>query len=206
MSYVMKHMTEGLKDHVLEEFPAGEKIRAFYLKKKDGGRMMSTLILFTPEGIWIGGDLCPTPGVGVRGVMSAYGYDIGWFASDQPDERYLCSKFVGEVWQLEAAVKDCEDFARDAINEMKRARKDDDRDEARRQLREARRWRAVRDALGDEATVETCYDALCEQKVLDGGDSIPGYDYPWADAGWLCAIQRRFSELMKARQSVGAAS
>lgn len=205
MSYVMKHMTEGLKDHVLEEFPAGERIRAFYLRKKDGSRMMSTLILFTPEGIWIGGDLCPTPGVGVRGVMSTYGYGIDWFSADDLDERYLCSKFMGECWQLEAAVRDCEDRVREEIHEMKAARKEGDRDEARIHLKNVRRWRAVRDDLGDEGSVDACYDAMRQQALWDGED-MPGYDYPWGDAGWLCAIQRRFSELIKAKEPVGAAS
>ena len=70
-----------LKDHTLEkvlDHPAEKEknhFEAYYLRPPEGGRMMSTLITFTPEGIVIMGDLCPDG----SGVISCYGYGRKWF-------------------------------------------------------------------------------------------------------------------------------
>lgn len=102
------------KDHVLEEIPAGD-LKAFYLKRP-GTRMGSSLILFTPEGIVIAGDM--TPG---RGALSAFGYGLSWFASELGWD-YLCGKFLDKEWVPEYAVEYCRDAARD----IRRGKHDDD--------------------------------------------------------------------------------
>lgn len=198
---VEKHMATSLKDHFLEEISAGEKIRAFYIKR-EGTRMMSTLILFTPEGIVLMGDLCPSN----HGAASAFGYGLDWF-SGRLSEDYLCEKFLRKCWQLEVAKEHCEWHIEQAVEEAKKYRLcegDGDREDARRSIKEGRRWQAVLKALGDEGTEQTCYDEMCDQDLYDG-DTMPGYDYPRGDAGWLCAIQQKFSELYRAKQAVPSA-
>lgn len=54
-------MRDMLRDHVLQVSLDEKRWKAFYLRdqKCNLGRMQSTCILFTPEGIVIFGDLCP---------------------------------------------------------------------------------------------------------------------------------------------------
>lgn len=105
----------SFKDHVLQEVSSGEKIKAFYLKLPNM-RMESCLILFTPEGIVICGDM--TPG---RGALSAFGYGLDWFASELGWD-YLASKFLDKEWVPELAIEYCRDAARD----IRRGKHDDD--------------------------------------------------------------------------------
>jgi hypothetical protein len=44
--------------------------------------------------------------------------------------------------------------------------------------------------------VEGMHDAFIEAGFAT--DELPGMDYPRADAGWLCAVQKRFAELFHA--------
>lgn len=229
-------MRESLRDHVLEEFPAGDRIRAFYLKKPGGGRMMSTLILFTPEGIVICGDLNPHP-TG-RGSASCFGYGLPWFASEL-DGGYLCSKFLDKEWQNELAVEWCMNTARDVLKgvhdaDTKEMREASEERHARIEdllmLRrggpepdpELKRWtredyrrltallkgmrrdladryeKLARDAEEWDYGWESFSEKLRELDPRSCDDGVPGYGYPVASAGWLCAIQRRFAELYDA--------
>ena len=52
-TFVDPHMKRDMGECLLEEFPAGDRIRAFYLKRPNQGRMGSVMLLFTPEGIII---------------------------------------------------------------------------------------------------------------------------------------------------------
>src|SRR6185295_12797554 len=114
MSFVTPQIKEALKDHVLEEpLPFGHGFLAYYMRDPDQGRMMSTLFVFTPEGIVIMGDLCPE-GPGNGGSISSYGYGIGWF-SKKLSEYYLCEKFLHRVWQADVAAR----WVREHIDEMK---------------------------------------------------------------------------------------
>lgn len=97
-TYIVQHMKESLKDHVLVEVPTGD-IRTFYLKRPEKSRMMSALLIFSPEGIIICGDLR----IGDHGVVSDYGYGLDWFAGEL-GEDYLCSKFLKREWQSEVAM------------------------------------------------------------------------------------------------------
>src|SRR5579885_1302548 len=108
MSYVSQRMMDDLKDHVLEEFSAGEKIRAFYLRhpdRKKYGRLESTLLLFTPEGIVLMGDMCPG-GPRNQGSISDRGCTPEWFAAlSQDDQSYLCARFLAKEWQSKHAIQ-----------------------------------------------------------------------------------------------------
>jgi len=100
---------EHLKDHYLEKVLDEPKFKAFYLKKQGYGRMESCLIMFSPEGISIHGDLCPGNDVRNSGVH-AYGYGLEWFAG-RLSWSYLCEKFLSQDWHQELAVRDCRDRA-----------------------------------------------------------------------------------------------
>lgn len=104
-------MKEELKDHTLEQVLDTEKFKAFYMRPPGGGRMMSTLFLFTPEGIVIMGDLCPGHSGG-NGVVSALGYGLRWFTEELSGD-YLCQKFLQKGWHAELAREWCLDTARD---------------------------------------------------------------------------------------------
>lgn len=67
---------ERIKNSKLYPLASCGEITAFYLRESPDTRIMSTLVLFTPEGIVITGDLCP----GRNGVIIR-GYDLSWFAS-----------------------------------------------------------------------------------------------------------------------------
>lgn len=104
------HMKQGMEECRLEEFPAGEKIRGFYLKRAGGGRMGSVMILFTPEGIIIAGDMNP-----LRRRGAALGpYGLKWFASSL-EEDYLCGKFLDEEWQSGMAIRYCRQMAAEIL-------------------------------------------------------------------------------------------
>lgn len=99
----------ALKDHTLEQVLDTPNFKAFYLRPPGGGRMMSTLIVFTPEGIVLMGDLTP----GHHGNVSALGYGLSWFAGDLSGS-YLCEKFLQKSWHAELAKEWCLDMAKDA--------------------------------------------------------------------------------------------
>lgn len=96
---------EHLKDHILEQVLDAEKFKAFYLKNPKYGRMDSCLIMFTPEGIGILGDLCPGNDSRNSGVH-AYGYGLEWFVG-RLSWSYLCEKFLCKEWNAEVAADDC---------------------------------------------------------------------------------------------------
>ena len=172
MSYVVKRMTDVLEAHLLEEVTQSTSpVRSFYLRPPSGGSRRATLLTFTPEGIAIQGDLCP----GTDGAL-AKGFDLAWFEGDVSEED-LCDAFLKKGFQLLAAARDLR-TSRYAENSYL-ARLADlaefghvDEDHLRRALFEA---------------------GLSFQEV----DQI-GYDFPLDDAGWLCAIQRRFKALRAA--------
>ena len=187
MSYVTANMAEALKSHVLEEISAGEKIRAFYLKRPGEGRMMSTLFLFTPEGIAIMGDLVPDG----HGSISTYGYGVGWFA-DILGEDYLCSKFLPKVWVREYAVEWLNDEAA-RLNQEAIRRESDDRLEREEAMSLVKTYRDLIDNEAAMASYETFYSALAEINPYLVDDGAPGIGYDPRAAGWLCALQQRFA-------------
>jgi hypothetical protein len=182
MSFVTPQIKEALKDHVLEEaLPFSHGFLAYYMRDTDQGRLMSTLFVFTPEGIVIMGDLCPE-GPGNGGSISSYGYGIGWF-SNKLSEYYLCEKFLRRVWQADVAAR----WVREHIDEMKKEKED---------LSRLEEWSELLTSLeGGEMGADHFHEALQE---LDYDVEDEGYEYHLRTAGWLCGLQQRFSELYAA--------
>jgi hypothetical protein len=175
-------MRDALKNHVLEEAlqKTGE-FQAFYLKEPGQGRMMSTLFVFTPEGIVICGDLCPG-GPGNQGSISNFGYGLGWF-SGRLSEGYLCEKFLSREWQPKVA----EEWCREHIEELKK-----EAAEEKKAVEKLEDWEDLLDSLTvREIGNDRFHEALQD---LDYYVEDEGYDYPLSSAGWLCVLQQRFAE------------
>lgn len=186
MSYVTSNMRSAFTNHTLHVEADCPTVRAWYLRPSNGGRMQSTLIVETREGIVIMGDMCPKQ----NGIISTYGYGIDWFAKNRTcDEQYLCSKFLSRVFVPERGAR----MVREIIVELRRSGSID-KDAARDA------WREVDDEGGD-FTERTAWD-ICNRL---GTEFDGGYDYDPSDAGWLCAIQQRFAELYVPRQAAVAA-
>jgi hypothetical protein len=176
MTRVEPHMKESLKDHVLVPvLPHKGAWASFYLRKPGEGRMMSCLITFTPEGIVLQGDLTP----GRTGNVSVPGYGLDWFAG-QLSEDYLCEKFLERKWSSS--------LTRRAIREtiLEKRRQGDIGKLDARML-----WSEVHH-LEDEDQ-QAFYDFITNE--LDGDGEDMRMDYDKGEAGWLCAIQKRFSDL-----------
>lgn len=186
MSFVTPAIKESLKNHVLEEaLPQTGAFRAFYMKEPGKGRMMSTLFIFTPEGIVIMGDLCPG-GPRNGGSISNYGYGIEWFGS-QKSEYYLCEKFLVKEWQVELA----EAWCREHVEEMKKTPEDHPDS-----LAQIEQWEELLAELqGGEMGRDHFHEVLQD---LEYDIEDEGYGYPLRDAGWLCGLQQRFVELYAA--------
>jgi hypothetical protein len=165
--------------------------------------MESTRILISrhplPEQIIITGDLCP----GDNGILSDFGYGLGWFGS-RKSEEYLSEKFLRREWVPEAALRALRYALQEEIDSSER----DDSD-----IRAARidKLNYELDGIGDAPTGESAitrsHEAFYEFWVEVFGDSPEdqGFDYNPRDAGWLCAIQQRFCECYQALQSADAA-
>lgn len=182
MSFVTTSMKESLKDHVLEEaLPPEKGFLAYYMKRPGDGRIMSTLIVFTPEGIAILGDLTPER----HGSISAFGYGVGWFGSDK-SEYYLCEKFLSKEWQVEVAQRWCKEHLEELQVEGKVEGKPvEDLDE----------WEELLSQLQGRCGEMDC--GKFQRALYDMGYEVEdeGFEYPLREAGWLCAIQQRFAEL-----------
>lgn len=170
-----------LREHELREITKPDAtVRAFYLAKP-GERAQSTLIVFTPEGIALMGDLTPNN----HGDVSAIGYGLDWFASNLSTD-YLCSKFFAKTWIPQRAI--------DRVREMA-----------------AERLEEYEDPKKQEALLEIAHDIdnhdigqdglICALGDIDIHDETYeiGMDYDPNKAGLLIAIQRRFAELWQAR-------
>ena len=166
-------MRRALANHVIETVCDSPTVKAYYLKKPDGSRAMSTLLLFTPEGIVLQGDLTPEQ----HGSISTLGYGLKWFLGDL-SEGYLCEKFLRKEWVQELAVEELAD-AHSYWREEATARQLEGLDSLLYRLDDMDPGR-----LADEL----------EALGYDVADELPGFGYDPGKAGWLCAIQQRFAE------------
>jgi hypothetical protein len=167
--------------------------------------MMSTLLVFSPEGIILTGDNHPGSKSG-RGGVIARGYGLEWFSQKlEPD--YLAGKFLIEVWVPERFSQAVRDYICDGFH-------------ARTLSTKRRPWRvgkyvqdewteihALRYLISNPELIETSHNAydnlpafrqpksgwVC---IYDSDFVLAGYGYDPTELGWLAAIQRRFSELI----------
>lgn len=188
MTYIEHHMREALAEHVLCPVLDSGNFKAFYLKRVGEGRMMSTLIVFTPEGIVLQGDLTP----GRNGNVSTLGYGVGWF-SGQLSEGYLCEKFLTKVFVPAYAEEGLKD-------EVIRQRREREIDKAKaRDL-----WDSMPGEIEDFTGPTETYNFWTDDLGNEDGDGCPGYGYEPGEAGWLCAIQQRFAALYNATAQASA--
>lgn len=197
-----------LKDHYLEPLEIGQYVKSYYLRQRPDSRAMSTLLIFSPEGIIITGDLRP----GNNGGVVAAGYGLDWFSAPlQP--RYLAEKFLKEKWVPGAFIKAVKDYINDRFESRTLSIK---RHPWRIGHYVADNWtegRALLYLINHSELIESphsTYDNLPAFRregmgwycPYDSEFLAPGYDYDPAELGWLAAIQRRFSELREIRTSV----
>lgn len=187
MSRVDLHMLESLKNHVLEEV-AGAPFPMFKLHQP-GTCVYFIRLTFLPEGIVITGDMmwgggnCALNG---RALCSSSGYGVGWF-SGKLSEDYLCEKFLRpNQWSRERALEA-------ALDEIRQARRDGDRDAVHSW---AKIVRLLRGSYDDDASF-AMHDLMVDEG-METADGLPGYGYDDASAGWLCAIQQTFARLRAA--------
>jgi hypothetical protein len=174
MRYLEPYMTEALAEHVLREITLpGSLVRGFYLEPPGGSRVCSILILFTPEGTILKGDLR----LGENGLLShgRLPNSVHWFAT-RHSEAYVCSKFLPSVWQADVAVRDLREMLGDNPSLV-----------------------GIQDALVRwefaDPTPDEVLGVLSDAGVdIDTRMSV-GFDYPLHDAGWLVAVQQRFADL-----------
>lgn len=181
MSYIQSHMLDSLKDHVLLQ---REDNPNHFVMRRTGSGFYLTHVIFAGGHIIITGDL--TIG-GPHGCISAGGYGLEWFSAVK-SEGYLCSKFLTKTWQWEAA----EEHLRWLLS-------DPDRTAEHRDQLEALLNRTEHEWDYGAPSERECYEALSEISFGYVDDGCPGYDYPRADAGWLCAVNVKFAELYAAR-------
>lgn len=144
-----------------------------------------------PQQILVSGDLCPSR----HGVVSDYRYGFGWFAG-RLSEHYLCEKFLSKIWVAER----CRESLTEELEQFRRDLEQGETDERIEGLVEL--LEEDFDELGEHGVRERL-DDLCSSFCDDG---MPGYDYPPRDAGLLCKIQQRFSELAAALKATEAAT
>lgn len=153
----------------------------FYLKRDDG-RMMSTLLVFTPENIIITGDYCPDH----PGVISAFGYGLKWFIGDL-SEDYLAEKFLKKKW--------CADNARWWVEEEIRYQVEEEGEDIQAPS-------TVRLETLLELKEQNYYDNEFEffsiwKDYAQDCDDHPGYTYLKHEVEMLASIQKKFAQLYK---------
>lgn len=175
-TYVQPIYAKSLANHQLE-WVTREPFPVCYLKRP-GTRIMSVLCIFSPEGIILKGDIRFGD---LDSLASNIGYGLPWFTSHLP-ESYLCEKFLRKKYVKELALaelNDPEGYLRELIEEPSHCR-----------LGELAQ---VVDGDDDWAWPSQIYDVLTALGVAL--ESIPGWGYDPVEAGYLCAVQQRFSKL-----------
>ena len=185
-TYIKPDMMREFKDHVLELVtPTDDTELIHYRMRKPGTGIFLVHIIYAAKRIILSGDICVG---GHNGCISDVGYDLGWFVNAS-SESYLCEKFLQKVWQWECAKEGIKYLLEDEdyIEDEKQ------RQELQEILDNYYYWKYC------EASEWEFADALHDINSDLTDDGIPGYDYLRADAGWLCAIRKRFAELRKER-------
>ena len=192
-SRVSDQMREEWKKAVLSRAAKGDGIEAFRLCQPGMGRIQSCMILFCSEGIIICGDFCPRG----NGVVSNYGYGLGWFSTPK-GEDYLCEKFLSEEFSSKVA----HDAVVQRVEELKEALAEcgeDSKYGAQYKMALEVYGNALEEDDGESidceyfGTPERFADLINEADDCDSME-YNADDYNERDAEVLCAIQQRFVE------------
>ncbi len=190
-TYVTDYMKESLANHVLQPAEGNNVAALAHRIVKPGSMYYSAYISEVATSLCITGDICL--GANNHGIVSAPGYKMDWFAG-QLSEGYLCEKFLRHEWQWAVAIEGIQWQIREAIKEEEvtvglESWWLDNADKLQKFL-ESPGWKY------DTPNMTEFYEFMSDELGDDGTD-LPGYDYPRVQAGWLCAIQQRYSELSK---------
>ncbi|MDB4278266.1 hypothetical protein N9917_01550 [Deltaproteobacteria bacterium] len=201
MTYIKPHMAPSLERHELTVLLDTEEVKVYRMARPNDSAYRVQLT-FTPEGIAIQGDV--GLGAAQNGICSRLGKGLGWFRG-RLSEDYLCSKFLSKTWQREVVTRGLDSWLSDTQGELETAIKEmmaeDEltREEALEEAKDEREnvaaWTKIRAAWGDETSEKEMYE-VGSGLLTDFWDYSLGYDYPLADAGWLCVIQQRFAALL----------
>ncbi len=176
MTYIKDYMKKAFTNHVLEPWIdgslrmgiPGDGIYAVHLIE------FANRICITGD-IRLGGNEC--------GIVSNVGYKLSWFAG-QLSEGYLCEKFsLSREWQWKVAVEEINTYIKDEGGWYR-----DNADKFRKFIKSPG-WKY------DVPTEAEFYEFMTD--LGDDCCEMLGYDYPRGQAGWLCAVQQRYSELSK---------
>lgn len=181
---------ENWKDHELVVLEEGPHIQAYYLKHpKEELRIQGCLLLFTPEGVVITGDLIPGTKKGIHAIGSGYGFDARWFANHHNGEN-IARQFLRKEWDDTLAADELET----ELDENGTDYFDQSQIEMLKEVVGAL-WEPPPYCMTEDQFIE----ALCEAGY-DIGSGVPGYGYDQEEYALLIAIQRRFSELWLQRK------
>jgi len=208
----------------LEVIQKDDFFKAFWLRKYSDSTLMSCRLYFTPYEIIITGDLCPVSnGLVVVGYdMEWFSGNLApyYLASKFLKKEWVTKAAMNMVREY-IRTAECELEAE--IDQLKGEYDDDDWQKDQLPDRFQRKlWKignktiegnlidALKMLLYDEdhfGSPERLYDAIPAYKnspnapywtaYYDSEFLMGGYDYPEGKLGWLYAIQRRFSELIK---------
>lgn len=180
-SLIEPHMTVALAGHWLVKLADANGV-LIYRMERFGTRTHSLLLLFTPEGIVLVGDLRFTD---ERGLISQFGYGLDWWTGEM-SEDYLCGKFLTKTWQPELLLRNLRERAGDPEEPENMRRMFDSLIET------------LAGGVGDFGdTAERARQLGVEPESL----RAMGTAYDSVAAGWLCAVQRRFRELYHGAQN-----
>jgi len=194
-----------IKDHVLTKV-SDKPIEVYYLHKPgvDGKmetRMGSTLVMFTPEGIILAGDLTPQ----TNGSVSVLGKGKGFFTANL-DPDYLAVKFLRDdhyeperaraelrQWIQEWLVQYRRDYGNDGVPDWLIKVRDMWHATVAIDRGDYKRWMQL---SCDDIPFDTygqLYEAMSPH-IRDFWEIHPGMGYSTSEYRWLAAIQARFAD------------
>jgi hypothetical protein len=176
----LKHYAEHFEEHQLVEMWS-----YIHYMAKPGTRIMDVWVAFIGDRIVITGDAI----IEGRGVISHPGYGLKWFVGEL-GEDYLGEKFLFTTWVEEAA----KDFVDDELELIRSGELDEERGN------NLARVEALQDIKNSHAWHECEYAPIWVEHAQDCEDWPPRRYDPRALA-MLVAIQKRFSELYRAKKA-----
>jgi hypothetical protein len=181
-AFTVEDAYRGLKDHYLQPIQEEGPLKAYYLRKWPDSLMMACLIVGTPVGVALMGDLSPGRGIVIRG------YSLDWFGEAQ-EPRYLASKCLSDqIYSEDGAKRDVQEWYEMLLGDAYRERS----------LPRLKSAKAIKRKIvpGFDKYGWDQHSVYTEMSAIIGGESACtlGVDYDEGDLAWLGAIQRRFSE------------